>query len=200
METDRLYKGAIMRQIYSGDAAGATVGQGDPATPLEGFSRCHEGIINVVDALATLPGLVTAALRARTVASDVLTTFEQVVLAHHKDEEIELFPAVLRWAAKGEERDRVEGLVQKLTAEHRSIERLWRAHRPAVEAAARGKAVELDEESVSGLVRAYRVHAAFEEQQFLPLAQEVLGRDSAHLASLGMSLHMRHAPHIQGYI
>ena len=188
-----------MRQGHKGTEA-ATAGWSDPATPLAGFSRCHEGIINQVEAFAGLPALVEAADRARNVAADTLALFEHVVLAHHGDEESELFPAVLRWAKKGEEHDRVQALIQKLTAEHRHIEKLWRELRSPVEAAARGKPADLDGEAAARLARAYAVHAAFEEQQFLPLAQEILARDSAHLASLGMSLHMRHAPRIPGYI
>lgn len=90
--------------------------------------------------------------------------------------------------------------MQRLTAEHRAIERLWREQRSAVEAAARGKPSDLDKDAAMQLVKAYTVHATFEEREFLPLAEEILARDSAHLASLGMSLHMRHAPLIPGYI
>lgn len=189
-----------MRQVRTGDAAGAVPVWPDLATPLDGFSRCHEGILKGVASFGELAALMGASLRARTVAAGVLATFENAVLAHHGDEEGELFPAVVRWAAKGEERERVEALVRKLTAEHRSIENAWREMRPAVEAAVHGKPAELDEAAVARLVAAYNVHAVFEEQQFLPLAQEILGRNSAHLASLGLSLHLRHAPQIPGYI
>jgi hypothetical protein len=44
------------------------------------------------------------------------------------------------------------------------------------------------------LVTQYRAHAQFEEQSFLPLSQAILGRNSHHLAALGLSLHMRHTP------
>ena len=43
-------------------------------------------------------------------------------------------------------------------------------------------------------------HALFEEQQYLPLAQQILSRDSKHLAALGIALHMRHMPQPLGYI
>lgn len=39
-----------------------------------------------------------------------------------------------------------------------------------------------------------RARAEFEEQAFLPLSQIILGRNSNHLSTLGLSLHMRHTP------
>ena len=175
---------------------------GTPAVdePLEDFSRCHADILDRLQAFSDLPALTAAAARARVVAADVVSLFERTVLAHHADEESELFSAVLRWADKGEEHARVSALVNRLAAEHRTIEGLWKTLRDDVEHAARGRPSDLDEESTTRLVQAYRAHAAFEEQEFLPLAREILARDSNHMASLGVSLHMRHAPRISGYI
>ena len=48
-------------------------------------------------------------------------------------------------------------------------------------------------DAVRALVDTYMGHARFEEQQFLPLAHTILGRNSNHMAALGLSLHMRHA-------
>jgi hypothetical protein len=46
----------------------------------------------------------------------------------------------------------------------------------------------------------YLVHANFEEQWFLPLAERILGRDGNHMAALGMALHLRHAKVPAGYV
>lgn len=129
-------------------------------------------------ALSGLPGLVEAAARARDVAAGTLALFKGAVLEHHAEEESDLFPAVLRSAGTGEERDRVEGMVKRLTDEHR-----------ALDAAVAGE-----------LVQRYLEHARFEEQAFLPLAATILGRNGDHLAALGLSLHLRHAPQPVGYI
>lgn len=176
-----------------------TISQTDES-PLVEFTECHAGILSQLDAFNELPGLIATAERARAVANDTVTLFEHAVLSHHGDEESELFPAVLRWAHAGDEQARVKGMVQRLTAEHRSIEKLWKKHRSAVESAARGKTSMLQKDEVNQLVQAYRDHANFEEREFLPLAREILRRDSDHLAALGMSLHMRHAPRIPGYV
>jgi len=172
----------------------------DPAASLAAFSRCHDGIVDQLREFSLLPSLVAAADRARQVAAATLALFENGVLAHHGDEEGELFPAVVRWATPGPEQDRVKALTQRLTLEHRQIEKLWKRHRAAVEAVARGKSANIEKGAAMRLVQAYIAHAQLEEGEFLPLAEEILGRDDAHMAALGMSLHMRHAPHIAGYI
>jgi hypothetical protein len=169
-------------------------------TPLDGFSRCHLGILTKLAAAAELPQLIAAADKARHVAADMLSLFESSVLEHHADEEKDLFPAVLGSATPGEEREQVERMAQRLTAEHRAIEALWERLKPAVKAMAHGRPGELDAEAMEDLSRLYLAHARFEEQNFLPLAQQILGRDSRHLAALGIALHMRHVPQPMGYI
>ena len=55
-----------------------------------------------------------------------------------------------------------------------------------------GKARHVDD--VERLVTRYRAHALYEEKEFLPLSQTILGRNANHMAALGLSLHMRHTP------
>lgn len=173
---------------------------GDLQAPLTTFSQCHVGITRQLEALDGLPELTRAAQRAREVATATEALFKGAVLEHHAEEEKDLFPAVLRSAAPGEERVRVEAMVQRLTAEHRAVEAIWERLRPAVHAAAQGRPVELDGALVHQLVRGYLQHARFEEEQFLPLAATILRRDGNHLAALGLSLHLRHAPQPVGHI
>jgi len=168
--------------------------------PLNSFSQCHAGILAQLQGLAELPDLMAAAARARSVAEDSLLIFKHAVFEHHAEEESELFPAVLRSARPGEEQLRVQGLVDRLTAEHRTLEALWKRIEPAVSAGARGKPVDIDNAVVEELVRAYTAHARFEEEQFLPLCATILGRNGNHMAALGLSLHMRHVPQPVGYI
>ena len=172
----------------------------EPETPLAAFSHCHEGILSQLEAFATLPDLVAAADRARRIAAQTLALFEPGVLEHHEDEERELFPATQRSAVPGPEADWVHAMVERLTREHRTIEALWKRVKPGVKLAAAGKPVELDIPAITELVRAYTAHARFEEEHFLPVAQEVLGRDGNHMAALGLSLHLRHTPIPVGYI
>jgi len=175
-------------------------GQVDVEAPLNTFSQCHSGILAQLQALSGLPALVAAAMRARAVAQETLLVFRHAVLEHHAEEESELFPAVLRSAHPGEEQDRVQVMVDRLTAEHRTMEALWKRVEPAVNASAKGNPKEVDSAVVSELVRAYGAHAAFEEEYFLPLADAILGRNGNHMAALGLALHMRHVHQPVGYI
>lgn len=161
--------------------------------PIRNFSDCHSGIVTKLHALSRLPALAEAAREARRIAAESLTFFRQVVYEHHAEEERELFPAVLASAAKGEELERVKALVERLTAEHRAIESAWAAMEPGLKAVAKGAEGGPDAAALASLVERYLAHARFEESDFLPLSQEILGRDSKHMAALGTSLHLRHA-------
>lgn len=169
--------------------------------PLQNFSQCHVGITTQLDQLAQLPELLAAAERSRRIAQHLLNFFDDVVAEHHAQEEQELFPAVLRSAAAGDEQLQVQAMVERLTSEHRTVEEIWARIKPEVKHAATGKAAQVDAAQVMYLVQTYRAHAQFEEQAFLPLSQTILGRNSNHMAALGLSLHMRHAqPQVAGYI
>jgi hemerythrin-like domain-containing protein len=172
----------------------------DPQQPLDSFAQCHAGITRQLEALGALPELARAAQRARDVAAGTEALFRDAVVEHHAEEEKDLFPAVLRSAAPGEERALVASMVQRLTAEHRAVEALWERLRPGVRLAAQGRPVDLDVVLVRQLVRGYLQHAKFEEEHFLPLAATVLRRDGNHVAALALALHLRHVPQPVGYI
>jgi hemerythrin-like domain-containing protein len=172
----------------------------DHEAPLNSFSQCHAGILSQLQMMAELPVLAAAAAKARVVATGTLAMFQDEILEHHAQEESELFPAVLRSARPGEERDRVEALVQRLLCEHRTLEALWTRIEHAVSSNAKGRPVEVDAAAVAELVCAYGAHARLEEEEFLPLAETILGRNGNHMAALGLSLHLRHATQPAGYI
>jgi hypothetical protein len=162
-------------------------------SPIEDFSQCHAGILGHLQALGTLPALLEPAVRARQIAADTVGFFRDAVFEHHAEEEKELFPAVLASAAPGEEHERVMTLIQTLTAEHRKVEAAWAKLEPKLKAVAKGHDSDLAGADIQALVDSYQAHARFEEAVFLPLSQTILGRNSNHLAALGMSMHLRHA-------
>jgi len=170
----------------------STTHAADPS-PIEDFSQCHVGILSHLQVLGTLPALLEPAARARQIAADTLRFFRDAVFDHHAEEEKELFPAVLASATPGEERERVQTLVHTLTAEHRKVEAAWAKLEPRLKALAKGHDSDVDGADIQALVDSYKAHARFEEAVFLPLSQTILGRNSNHLAALGISLHMRHA-------
>lgn len=168
--------------------------------PLQNFSTCHIGIISRLHAFGELPALLEAAARAHKIASETLAFFKDAVYEHHSEEERELFPAVLASAVPGAEREQVQQMAQQLTAEHRRIEAAWEKLEPALKKVVKGQSYDLDTAAIADLVRNYLGHAKFEEEQFLPLAHTILGRNSNHMAALGLSLHIRHAPRFLAHI
>lgn len=168
--------------------------------PLDGFADCHIGILKRLNELDQLPALLDPAARARRIAADALAFFREAIFEHHLDEETELFPAVLASARPGEERLRVQALVDRLTREHRILEGLWKVLEKDLRRVAKGQDADLDAEEVRALVAAYASHATLEEVDFLPLCQDILGRNGNHMAALGLSLHLRHAPAVTAHI
>ncbi|WP_048439057.1 hemerythrin domain-containing protein [Caenimonas sp. SL110] len=169
-------------------------------SPVDTFSHAHSGILSRLDAFSHLPELLDAAAKAREVARTTLALFEPGVLDHHTEEEKDLFPAVIASARDTEERDRVLRMVERLTAEHRAVEEWWRHLKGSVKSAAAGREANLSPAEVHELVQLYTAHARFEEEHFLPLAQQILERNDNHLAALGLALHLRHIPQPVGYI
>ncbi len=170
-------------------------------TPIQDFSQCHVGIVKKLDMLGELPALLEPAARAREIAEKAVDFFREAIFEHHLDEERELFPAVLASAEPGAERDRVQGIVKRLTDEHRELEGVWKRLEPSLKKVAKGQGAEVDVGAIQRLVTHYQAHARYEEAEFLPLSQTILGRNANHMAALGLSLHMRHtAPAIAGYV
>jgi hemerythrin-like domain-containing protein len=161
--------------------------------PIDDFSQCHVGIVRKLAQLAELPALLEPAARAREIAEQSLAFFREAIFEHHLDEERELFPAVLASAEPGEERERVQAMAQRLTEEHRQLERLWKSLEAGLKKVAKGQFAGVEVAAIAPLVAQYRAHAEYEEQAFLPLAQSILGRNDNHMAALGMSLHIRHS-------
>ena len=154
----------------------------------------------IVSAYRTLTALLEPAARARQIAEQSLEFFREAIFEHHLEEERELFPAVLASAQPGDELEKVKAMVKRLTEEHRMIEALWKRLEKGLKPVAKGHSTDLDVAEVHRLVEEYTAHARFEEAEFLPLSEIILGRNSNHMAALGLSLHMRHAKPVAAYI
>ena len=172
----------------------------DKDAPISNFTNCHSGILKRLDALDELPALLEPATRARQIAEQSLEFFREAIFEHHLEEERELFPAVIASAQPGEELERVKAMAKRLTEEHRMVEALWKRLEKGLKQVAKGQSTELDIGEVQRLVTEYTAHARYEEAEFLPLSEVILGRNSNHMAALGLSLHMRHAKPVAAYI
>lgn len=162
--------------------------------PLQDFTDCHAGIFHRLEQLGELPALLSPARRAVQIAEAALTFFHGAIFEHHQDEEKALFPLVREHAAPGAERDHVELTVERLVREHRELERAWKRLEPGLKHLAKGRPTEISIVDIDFMVQHYREHAQYEELEFLPLAQAILGRQSAEMAALGRTMHKRHAP------
>lgn len=160
--------------------------------PIADFSQCHAGIFKKLDLLGELPALLEPAQRAREVAEKSLEFFREAIFEHHLDEERELFPAVIESAQDDAERVKVQAMNKRLTDEHRELEKLWKGLESGLKKVVKGQFGDVNVADLARLVSQYRAHAQFEEQEYLPLAQQILARNGNHMAALGMSLHMRH--------
>lgn len=183
--------------MHATPATAAPAEATEAATPIAGFSRCHEGILQHLSSMAGLPALADAAAQARKVAEATQRFFRAAVYEHHQEEERELFPAVLASATRGAEHDQVQAIVRQLTQEHREVEAAFEALEPSLKRLAKGHEAPLSGPDfaapVQALVTRYEEHARYEENEFLPLAERILGRNGNHMAALGLSLHLRHA-------
>ena len=172
----------------------------DTDQPLLNFSNCHIGILAQLDRLNQLPALLAPAELARKTAQQALEFFPKAVYQHHAEEEQELFPAVRASAHAGAERLQVESMIDRLKAQHRELERLWEDLEPELRKVAKGQSTNLDSQKLFRLVDTYQAHARYEESDFLPLSHTILKRNDHHMAALGLSLHLRHAPYIPSHI
>lgn len=172
----------------------------DTNAPISHFAHCHVGILAQLSRLNDLPALLAPAALARKTAEQSSAFFGKGMYTHHKEEEEDLFTAVHSSAQAGPERLRVDTLIDQLTAGHRELEALWESLAPGLHKVAKGQDAQLDEAALSRLVQQYRQHALLEENEFLPLAKTILSRNNHHMAALGLSLHMRHAPHFVAHI
>lgn len=168
--------------------------------PISNFTSCHIGIVKQLSALDELPALLAPAAQARQIAEQSLAFFREAVFEHHLEEERDLFPAVIASARPGDELSHVKALTERLTDDHRRIEALWKTLEGGLKRVTKGQSTELDVSDLHRLVSEYSAHAQCEEAEFLPLAQTILGRNSNHMAALGMSLHMRHVKPVNAYI
>lgn len=162
--------------------------------PIADFSDAHAGILARFERLRELPQMLADPARAdaaRKFADEMLRFFRHAVFEHHAEEEEALFPAVLRSAAPGDEKELVRSLAARLTREHRSLEAQWAKLEPAMKQLARGKPADLDLAAVERLAAEYTEHARFEESVWLPLSARILSSNDQ--AALGLTLHMRHA-------
>lgn len=158
--------------------------------PLEILDGCHQRVLRFSELAVRIARQVAASgvdAEARDAARSVIRYFDDAGAKHHRDEEEDLFPALGR-LAEGPDKATVHALVERLLADHRALEALWRQVRGQLLAVIEGDAG-MDAALADQLLRAYERHIDVEERELLPLANRLL--DPGSVASLGRSMAAR---------
>jgi hemerythrin-like domain-containing protein len=142
---------------------------------LQHLWHTHDSFLATLTSMAGLPSMVEQLEQTRSLAGSCLTHLDDHMIRHHATEEEVIFPAVLRNARTHVEREQLAALTADLTAEHRNIEQLWEKVAPALDAVRDGRPGNLDTLLFTRLLRDYLRHVMCEENEYLPLAREVLG-------------------------
>ncbi|MBL8518779.1 MAG: hemerythrin domain-containing protein [Betaproteobacteria bacterium] len=160
--------------------------------PILVLAACHRSIEEHIKALNRLQkSLVRRGLgeEVRAAVRGIIKFFLEVVPIHHADEELELFPRMLRAAEAMSDRASAFDLSSHLMVEHRDIEEVWeRVHQNLLDLLS-GEANDLDMPLCREFSRRYCDHIRREEELLFPLAARLLS--DSDWRSLGTAMALR---------
>ena len=162
--------------------------------PLDMLAACHERIRRTCALLVRLAGHLSAHgvdEEARDAARSALRYFDTAGQDHHRDEEQDLFPAIVHHVPSVE-LNAARALVARLREEHLRLDAAWREMRTRLAWVAEDDSPELDAAAAAAFAAAYERHIALEEAELLPLARRVL--PAAALEALGRRMARRRQP------
>jgi hemerythrin-like domain-containing protein len=157
--------------------------------PLEMLHACHERVRAQLGTLTRLAQWLPqhgADEQARRAARSVMRYFDLAAVNHHMDEEQDLLPAMLEVAGAAE-RSRLQGLVDRVLAEHVELAAKWAGVRARLEGISEGAVAALEEDVVQQFATAYETHILLEEEEILPWAARMLGADAVAQISVNMT-------------
>jgi hemerythrin-like domain-containing protein len=154
--------------------------------PLALLRACHTKILahcDLLEQLLATPGNAGTDEEIRRAARQLLTYFSTSARLHHQDEEIDLFPLLMRQSLK------LADLVHGLKQEHRELDALWEA----IAADLKRLPDLTDHAALAGRVHAFcelnRRHVRRENTEFLPRAESSLS--SRQLQDIGAAMAAR---------
>jgi len=112
-------------------------------------------------------------------ARDFILPIHSAIMEHHAEEERELFVALRAQKASTKDQQLAVSLTNRLTREHRAIEKMWAPIHQCLKDLLDGGSALPNAKDCEKLVARYRQHATFEETVMLPLARRLLLDDDA---------------------
>ena len=148
----------------------------DPAYPFQTLTQCHERLAKQCLALRQLvPHLAVRGAddEAALAAQGVLRYFDGPAPQHHRDEEEDLFPALLESMA-GSDAVCIRQLTEGLAQQHKALEAAWLRLRPALVCIAGAGLATLPAADVEAFVSENLTHSEREDSELLPIAARLL--------------------------
>jgi len=161
--------------------------------PLELMAACHVRIQHHGELLKRLDAQLRtrdADEQARGAAQCILRYFDTAMPDHHRDEERDLFPALLETMA-GSDPVCIREMIVGLTEEHRDLETQWALMREAVARIAAGETAALDSAAVASFCDLSVHHLRREDDELLPMAARLLG--DHEIEAIGQAMRRRRA-------
>ena len=158
--------------------------------PLEALSACHRRIEKQMSTLTRLHAHIARNGfddEARVAAAAILRYFISAAPHHHADEELDLFPKLLRAAEALSDRTRAFELVSHLLVDHREMETAWAQVREALEGLQSGEKIGLDSVLCDDFVRIYSSHIETEDNQLFPLAARLFSKADLETRGIAMA-------------
>jgi hemerythrin-like domain-containing protein len=155
--------------------------------PFEMLEACHERVRRMLALLARLRAHLRdqgADGQAQQAAQDVMRYFDQAAPQHHQDEELHVFPALLR---QGDAT--VLAVVRHLQQDHVEMASRWQIARRVLERIAAGELDRLaseDEAALHAFATLHAEHLRTEEEIAYPAAQPLLDERSLSAMSQDM--------------
>jgi hemerythrin-like domain-containing protein len=159
--------------------------------PFEVIDGCHERIKRHCATIAAIAAHVAdhgPDGEAREAARGVVRFFDTAGANHHRDEEHDLFPALVNFVPSAE-LNATRALIARLKADHKRLDAAWAEMRRRLMLLAAGGACEIDLAAAEVFGQAYERHIALEEAELLPLARRIV--DARLAASLGERMALR---------
>lgn len=163
--------------------------------PLALWQACHQRVLRMVGLLERVRERLQQQdpdEAVRITATSIRRYFNEAAPRHHDDEEIDLFPTLLRRLSErspGTAHDQIVESLASLRADHVSLGRLWAALDPVLARIERGERAELEETTVALFATGYRRHCDIEDSLIQPALARAL--TAGDLVAIGRRMAQR---------